>query len=192
MLLTAVILNCSLLVNVLITIIDLNDNPPAFNQTDYIINITNVSPAGRLITLSAYDPDSSSELTYSIDDSSGLFSIDPISGSLQLQATVPPNHQEFYSFTAFVSDGSNTRNASVLVQVFDVTLVPLNFEETDIIGRVEFNITAYLITFGSGIIPDESTYEIITGNTKHGFQYFTGKYKPMQNHWIVNQMIDMK
>ena len=162
------------LVNVLITIIDLNDNPPAFNQTDYIINITNVSPAGRLITLSAYDPDSSSELTYSIDDSSGLFSIDPISGSLQLQATVPPNHQEFYSFTAFVSDGSNTRNASVLVQVFDVTLVPLNFEETDIIGRVEFNITAYLITFGSGIIPDESTYEIITGNINMAFNISQG------------------
>ena len=175
------------LVNVLITIIDLNDNPPAFNQTDYIINITNVSPAGRLITLSAYDPDSSSELTYSIDDSSGLFSIDPISGSLQLQATVPPNHQEFYSFTAFVSDGSNTKNASVLVQVFDVTLVPLSFEETDIIGRVEFNITAYLITYGSGIIPDESTYEIITGNINTAFNISQGNItnaKPLDRESI--------
>ena len=175
------------LVNVFITIIDLNDNPPAFNQTQYIVNITNVSPAGRLIALSAYDLDSSSELTFSIDDTSGLFSIDPISGSLQLQATVPPNHQEFYSFTAFVSDGSNTQNASILVQVFDVTLVPLNFEETDIIGRVEFNITAYLIAFGSGIIPDESTYVIITGNINMAFNISQGNItnaKPLDRESI--------
>ena len=175
------------LVNVFITIIDLNDNSPAFNQTQYIVNITNVSPAGRLIALSAYDLDSSSELTFSIDDTSGLFSIDPISGSLQLQATVPPNHQEFYSFTAFVSDGSNTQNASILVQVFDVTLVPLNFEETDVIGRVEFNITAYLIAFGSGITPDESTYEIITGNINTAFNISQGNItnaKPLDRESI--------
>ena len=175
------------LVNVFITITDLNDNPPAFNQTQYIVNITNVSPAGRLIALSAYDLDSSSELTFSIDDTSGLFSIDPVSGSLQLQATVPPNHPEFYSFTAFVSDGSNTRNVSILVQVFDVTLVPLNFEETDIIGRVEFNITAYLIAFGSGIIPDESTYEIITGNINTAFNISQGNItnaKPLDRESI--------
>lgn len=162
------------IVNVYINIIDLNDNPPAFNQTQYLVNITNVSPAGRLIALAAYDPDSSSELTYSIDDSSGLFSIDPISGVLQLQATVPPNHREFYAFMAFVSDGSNTQNASILVQVFDVTLILLNFEETEIVEKVEFNITAYLIAFGSAITPNESTYEIISGNTDMNFKITQG------------------
>ena len=162
------------IVNVFVTILDLNDNPPAFNQTSYLINITNVSPAGRLIVLSAYDPDSISELIYSIDDTSGLFSIDPISGVLQLQATVPPNHQPFYYFTAYVSDGSNTQNASILVEVFDVTLVLLNFEETDIIEKVKFNITSYLITFGTGITPDDSTYEIISGNTNMNFRILRG------------------
>ena len=162
------------IVNVHITILDLNDNPPAFNQTSYLINITNVSPAGRLIVLSAYDPDSSSELIYSIDDTSGLFSIDPISGVLQLQATVPPSHEDFYFFTAYVSDGRNTQNASVLVRVFDVTRVLLNFEETDIIERVKFNITTYLITFGTGITPDDSTYEVISGNTDMNFKIIRG------------------
>ena len=175
------------IVNVFVTILDVNDNPPAFNQTSYLINITNVSPAGRLIVLSAYDPDSSSELVYSIDDTSGLFSIDPISGVLQLQATVPPNHQNFYNFTAYVSDGSNTQNASILVEVFDVTLVLLNFEETDIIEKAEFNITSYLITFGTGITPDDSTYEIINGNTNMNFRILRGNItnaKPLDRELI--------
>ena len=161
------------IVNVFITVIDLNDNPPVFNQTEYLINITNLSPAGRLVALSAYDLDSSSQLTFSIDDDSGLFLIDPVSGVLQLRATVPPSHQEFYPFTAFVTDGSNTANTSILVQVFDVTAIELNFPETPTIERYSYNVTEFLVNNGFSISTD-ARYTILSGNTGGNFQIESG------------------
>ena len=160
-------------VNVFITVLDLNDNAPVFNQTEYLVNITNLSPAGHLVTLSAYDLDSSSELRYSIDDDSGLFLIDPVSGVLQLRATVPPSHQQFYAFTAFVTDGLNTTNTSVLVQVFSVTAIELNFPEMLTVERYSYNITEFLVNSGFSVSTD-ARYTILSGNTGDNFQITTG------------------
>ena len=159
--------------NVFITVLDLNDNAPVFNQTEYLVNITNLSPAGRLVALIAYDLDSSSELRYSIDDDSGLFLIDPVSGVLQLRATVPPSHQQFYAFTAFVTDGLNTTNTSVLVQVFDVTAIELNFPETLTVERYSYNITEFLVNSGFSTSSD-ALYTILSGNTGDNFQITAG------------------
>ena len=161
------------IVNAFITVLDLNDNAPVFNQTEYLVNITNLSPAGRLVALSAYDLDSSSELRFSIDDDSGLFLIDPVSGVLQLRATVPPSHQQFYAFTAFVTDGLNTTNTSVLVQVFDVTAIELNFPETPTVERYSYNITEFLVNSGFSVSID-AQYTILSGNTGDNFQITTG------------------
>ena len=159
--------------NVFITVLDLNDNAPVFNQTEYLVNITNLSSAGRLVALSAYDLDSSSELRYSIDDDSGLFLIDPVSGVLQLRAAVPPSHQQFYAFTAFVTDGLNATNTSVLVQVFSVTAIELNFPEMLTAERYSYNITEFLVNNGFSVSMD-ARYTILSGNTGDNFQITAG------------------
>ncbi|XP_015435266.1 PREDICTED: cadherin-related tumor suppressor [Dufourea novaeangliae] len=77
-----------LLVNV--TVLDVNDNPPIFQQSDYVIALNESAPVGtKVLTVHATDRDSedNSKLTYYLPDTERQFTVDPETGTI---TTVEP------------------------------------------------------------------------------------------------------
>ena len=73
-----------LLVNV--TVLDVNDNPPVFQQSDYVVALNESAPVGTtVLTVHATDKDieDNSRLTYYLPDSEGQFTIDPETGIIR-------------------------------------------------------------------------------------------------------------
>ncbi|RLU20895.1 hypothetical protein DMN91_007509 [Ooceraea biroi] len=72
-----------LLVNV--TVLDVNDNPPVFQQSDYVVALNESAPVGtKVLTVHATDKDSedNSRLTYYLPDNERKFTIDPETGTI--------------------------------------------------------------------------------------------------------------
>lgn len=72
-----------LLVNV--TVLDVNDNPPVFQQSDYVVSLNESAPIGtKVLTVHATDKDSedNSKLTYYLPDNERKFIIDPETGTI--------------------------------------------------------------------------------------------------------------
>ncbi|KAG5330656.1 FAT protein, partial [Acromyrmex charruanus] len=72
-----------LLVNV--TVLDVNDNPPVFSQSDYVVALNESAPVGtKVLTVHATDKDSedNSKLTYYLPDNERKFTIDPETGMI--------------------------------------------------------------------------------------------------------------
>lgn len=72
-----------LLVNV--TVLDVNDNPPVFQQSDYVVTLNESAPVGtKVLTVHATDKDSedNSKLTYYLPDDERKFTIDPEIGTI--------------------------------------------------------------------------------------------------------------
>ncbi|XP_051166129.1 cadherin-related tumor suppressor isoform X1 [Leptopilina boulardi] len=72
-----------LLVNV--TVLDVNDNPPVFQQSDYVVALNESAPVGtKVLTVHATDKDSddNSKLTYYLPDMERQFTIDPETGTI--------------------------------------------------------------------------------------------------------------
>lgn len=72
-----------LLVNV--TVLDVNDNPPIFQQSDYVVSLNESAPIGtKVLTVHATDKDSedNSKLTYYLPDNERKFTIDPETGTI--------------------------------------------------------------------------------------------------------------
>ncbi|KYN09067.1 Cadherin-related tumor suppressor [Trachymyrmex cornetzi] len=70
-----------LLVNV--TVLDVNDNPPVFSQSDYVVALNESAPVGtKVLTVHATDKDSedNSKLIYYLPDNERKFTIDPETG----------------------------------------------------------------------------------------------------------------
>ncbi|XP_011701166.1 PREDICTED: cadherin-related tumor suppressor [Wasmannia auropunctata] len=72
-----------LLVNV--TVLDVNDNPPVFSQSDYVVALNESAPVGtKVLTVNATDKDldDNSKLTYYLPDNERKFTIDPETGTI--------------------------------------------------------------------------------------------------------------
>lgn len=73
-----------LLVNV--TVLDVNDNPPIFQHSDYVVALNESVPVGTIVlTVKANDKDTedNSELTYYLPDTEEQFTIDPETGTIR-------------------------------------------------------------------------------------------------------------
>lgn len=74
-----------LLVNV--TVLDVNDNPPIFQQSDYVVALNESAPIGTMVlTVHATDKDTedNSRLTYYLPDSESRFTVDPETGTITI------------------------------------------------------------------------------------------------------------
>ncbi|KAI4499170.1 hypothetical protein M0802_005753 [Mischocyttarus mexicanus] len=72
-----------ILVNV--TVLDVNDNPPIFQQSDYVVALNESAPVGTMVlTVHATDKDSqdNSRLTYYLPDTERQFTINPETGTI--------------------------------------------------------------------------------------------------------------
>lgn len=108
---------------VVVELLDLNDSPPIFVQSEYSDGVLQLLSAGKPVTrVVAVDADSAAvgeELVYSIvsDDSGGLFGINPVSGWIETTGRVP---EETRCYLLNVSAFDGVFLASVLVNLLPV------------------------------------------------------------------------
>ncbi|KAF7701166.1 protocadherin-16 [Silurus meridionalis] len=110
----------------IITVKDVNDNPPAFSRAEYVVSLSEGASAGsEILRLSAVDPDSApnAEIQYSISsgDDTGLFSVDQWTGALRLQKPLDRETQNSHVVIIQASDGHG-----------HFALAPINVEVKDI------------------------------------------------------------
>ena len=112
---------------ILITLLDVNDNAPAFTQTSYNVTVTENTPAGIVSGLDvfAHDPDAGSNgtVSFALLDNLGVFSIEPLLGNLSTLAPLDRESRPSYILTVQAKDGGRPAMSStvtVFVQVGDV------------------------------------------------------------------------
>ncbi|XP_052010952.1 protocadherin gamma-A1-like isoform X4 [Xyrauchen texanus] len=115
-------------VKVSVTVIDANDNTPAFSLSAYRVSLAENAPVGTVVlTVSATDKDKGSygEVTYSFSQSSGkdldLFRIDPDNGNVYVNGLLDYEKSKQYELNLEAMDkGGLTDNSKVLIELTDV------------------------------------------------------------------------
>ncbi|XP_053297977.1 protocadherin-16 [Pleuronectes platessa] len=109
-----------------ITISDVNDNPPVFSSAEYTVSLSEGAAAGtEIIRLTATDPDSTpnAEVQYTISSGNevNLFSMDQWTGALRLQQALDREHQSTHVVIIQATDGQGHFTlAPVFVDVKDI------------------------------------------------------------------------
>lgn len=111
---------------VAIDVLDENDNQPVFFEDEYSAILTEESPAGSLnVVVTAIDADlnENGTVTYTLEDTSGMFSINSVSG--RLTNTQPVDYESSQNFTLSVtaSDGgtpAQTSSVEVIIFIIDI------------------------------------------------------------------------
>ncbi|XP_073335504.1 protocadherin-16 [Pagrus major] len=109
-----------------ITIGDVNDNPPVFSRAEYTVSLSEGAASGtEIIRLTATDPDSTpnAEIQYTISsgDEVNLFTMDQWTGALRLQQALDREHQSTHTVIIQATDGQgHFALAPVFVEVKDV------------------------------------------------------------------------
>ncbi|XP_071267206.1 protocadherin beta-16-like [Salvelinus alpinus] len=112
---------------ILITVLDANDNPPVFTQHIYKATVTEHSPKGTLVTsVSASDADhgSNSKVTYSVrntlDDVREMFDVNEDNGEIRLIGNIDYEKTRRFQISMRASDdGGLTDSCKVIVEVVD-------------------------------------------------------------------------
>ncbi|XP_028275922.1 protocadherin-16-like [Parambassis ranga] len=113
-------------VPILITVMDANDNPPAFSRTEYNVVLSEGAIAGtEILHISATDPDSApnGEVQYSISsgDETDLFQVDQWTGVLRLRRPLDSKTQLSHMIVLQATDGQgHYALAPVSIEVKDI------------------------------------------------------------------------
>ena len=116
--------------NVTISIRDLNDNTPSFNQSLYEASILESVPIGTVVlTVVASDADSneSGEVSYTLQDNTGNFNIDGVTGAIFNTISLDFESDCFYRLLVTAFDGGEpamNSSAMIYVSVLSVHDVP--------------------------------------------------------------------
>ncbi|XP_057705861.1 protocadherin gamma-A11-like isoform X47 [Corythoichthys intestinalis] len=109
-----------------ITVLDVNDNAPAFTQETYRVTVMETAPKGTVMsTVSAVDADegTSGKVSYSImntmDDVPVYFKIDEESGVVSLIGSLDYEKVHHYEIFIQASDGVLTDSCRIIVEVTD-------------------------------------------------------------------------
>lgn len=110
----------------IITVTDVNDNPPVFGRAEYIVALSEGAAAGaEILRVTATDPDSApyAEVQYSISsgDDMKLFSVDQWTGAMKLQRPLDRENQNSHVVIVQASDGHGRfALAPISVEVKDI------------------------------------------------------------------------
>ncbi|XP_060743723.1 protocadherin-16 [Tachysurus vachellii] len=113
-------------VPVVITVMDTNDNPPAFSRAEYSIVLSEGAETGKdILQISALDPDSTpnGDVHYSIisGDESELFSLDQWTGALRLRRSLDNEQEPSHILIVQASDGhGHFALAPVTIEIKDI------------------------------------------------------------------------
>ena len=130
-------------------ILDVNDNPPDFEQDEYSFQILEGSakgtPIGRIKATDLDTDPSNRRISYSLisEWGSDRFSLDPATGLFTLSASeLDAEELPYYVLVASASDGGTptlTSTTTVYINVVDVNDNPPKFSQAIYKGKVEEN-----------------------------------------------------
>ncbi|KAJ8410896.1 hypothetical protein AAFF_G00188530 [Aldrovandia affinis] len=167
-----------------LSLLDVNDNPPAFSAAHYTASVyENTATKALLTRLQANDPDEgvNRKVVYSLVDSAdGFFSIDKSSGIVVLEKLLDRELQPSYNVTVQASDQGAAVKLSSLVNltitVLDVNDNPPVFERRDYLATVPEDVAlgmevlrVYAASKDIGTNA-EIYYSIRSGNERGNFQ----------------------
>lgn len=106
--------------HIIVNVIDVNDNPPDFNEPSYRASLDEMATCGNIvIKVQASDPDSKDDLQYKIlsGNEGRYFSINESSGLISFSNVCKRNLDPFYNLTVAVSDGVFQKTAPVNIDM---------------------------------------------------------------------------
>lgn len=109
-----------------ITVLDANDNPPTFDQSEYKGWVWENAPAGTPIcTVHATDPDlgSNGEVRYTLWSDEGYFSVEETSGVVRVNRPLDREQKALHQLVVLAKDGGSQPEVTsvfVLIKVLDV------------------------------------------------------------------------
>ena len=119
---------------VLITVSDVNDEPPIFSQQQYVANISENLDAGRsVIQVLAEDRDTAASMVnyyIQLGNINGAFTINSQDGLITTQIRLDREVQASYNLLVMARDGSNENTTRVLITVLDVNDETPSFESS--------------------------------------------------------------
>ena len=109
-------------VRINVTILDTNDNPPVFTESNYAFSVPEDTAAGTVVgTIASTDADAgaNAEVTYSLlDDSGDYFTLNTASGAVTLSSTLCSDTVPEVEFRVRATDGGNpalTADATITI-----------------------------------------------------------------------------
>uniref|UniRef100_A0A663EHS2 Cadherin domain-containing protein n=1 Tax=Aquila chrysaetos chrysaetos TaxID=223781 RepID=A0A663EHS2_AQUCH len=163
-----------------ISITDMNDNPPVFNQLIYESYVSELAPRGHFVTcVQASDADSSDfdRLEYSIlsGNDRTSFIMDSKSGVITLSNHRKQRMEPMYSLNVSVSDGLFTSTAQVHIQILGANLYSPVFSQSVYVAEVRENaapgtkVIHVKATDGDSGVYGQISYSIINDFAKDRF-----------------------
>ncbi|XP_059189827.1 protocadherin Fat 4 [Centropristis striata] len=182
--------------SLLVLVSDINDNVPAFSQTEYPVEVSEVSPVSSLVlTLSAADPDegANGRVTYSVFQQSPssdppVFELDSSSGALRLSQPLDYSQVKEYRLLVQASDGGTpplVGNSSVVVKVKDVNNNPPEFSKESYEVAVSENLAS-----GASILTLEVT-DRDQGGFSNGYFIYTNDTFDINKEGVVSLRKDV-
>eukprot|EP00117_Sycon_ciliatum_P020511 scpid1016/ scgid18251/ Protocadherin Fat 4; FAT tumor suppressor homolog 4; Fat-like cadherin protein FAT-J len=126
----------------LITVSDVNDNPPIFTQFIYNSSIQENQAAGSYVaTVVATDADTApnANVTYRLSRPGPLFGVDPFTGVVSTLAALDREGTDYYEITIIASDGKFTDSCHVDIFVTDDNDHGPVFTAKTYDGRVQYD-----------------------------------------------------
>ncbi|XP_033644431.1 cadherin-23-like isoform X2 [Asterias rubens] len=132
-----------------LTILDVNDNPPAFSDVDYEFDVTENDIEGTIISaiISATDKDegSNGEIIFDLVDDKNLMKIDPETGILQVNGMF--NREEMATYHALIvatdkGDPVQNTTKNITISIIDVNEFPPKFKLSNYSVALLENFTA--------------------------------------------------
>ena len=160
----------SVLVTVEVT--DVNDRPPSFVDSVYLLSIdSTIQPGDVVVTLQVEDEDEVGDLSFVIEDREAvnIFVVDS-NGVLRLRTLGLPSAYRFrYNFTVVVSDTIATDRATVVIYVVSLTTATALFMEN--VQTDQFDARGFLMQ--NFDITQNATYSIVRGDPFDEFEIGT-------------------
>ena len=113
-------------IDVVVYVDDLNDEPN-FEKESYEFTVVENANQTEVGSVNAVDPDIDAELSYSLEGDDAEFFVINSSGDITTNGNVTFDYEtkSSYSFEAFVTDGTSTKNVTVTVNVTNVPEAPV-------------------------------------------------------------------
>ncbi|XP_028275191.1 protocadherin Fat 3 [Parambassis ranga] len=182
-----------------LSVIDVNDSPPVFTLSQYIISVYEDTTTKALLTrIQAIDPDEGPGrfIVFSLDDSAGgVFSIDKSSGIVVLERTLDREIQPAFQITVRASDQGSPQPlyslVNVTVTVLDINDNPPVFERRDHLATVPEDVgvgTEVLRVYAAS--KDIGTNAEITYSIRSGNEHGKFHIHPLTGAILVAQPLD--